>query len=869
MSNIYGYGINGYPSYPSGSGGTAVNAGEGLQSISNADGSITLSASDPYITFYYDSNIPNSRALLSGQNVTIVTGATGITINAQVSGSGATSSGTYITGVTEASLPNSYVATQGNGITLTLAGGAATFGVASTITGATLLTYATGNTIFPNSKIIKAGNNISLTVDATSISINDTFSPTSSGTVTSVGLAAPNFFTVSGSPITGSGTLSFALNSAPQSTLLIAPSSGAGVPYFRGLTYADLPIAAGTNVTLTSNASNGLTIGFIDTDNFVSSVSVGNIGTIITTSVANASSTPAITFTIAPEASASFWRGPFSGISGTPFFGPIVGTDINSIFVPSSNITFTPSGTSINVALVGVGSSNTNGTVTSVALGMPNIFTVTGSPITSSGTLNVSLANQTSGSGVFAAPYTGSSAAPAFRGLVGQDISSIFTTGSNVVITPSGTSINVSLTGVGSSNTNGTVTSVGLSAPSFLAVSGSPVTTSGTLGLALVSQPCSTLLIAPTAGGLPTFRNLLAADLPITAGSNISLAVNATGGLAISSVASGGGGGTVTSVGVSVPSILSVSGSPVTNSGTIAISLANQPSGAGAFMAPVNGSPAIPSFRPIQGQDISPIFLQGNNVTITTSGSSITIAAAGSSNTNGTVTSVGLSTPNIFTVSGSPVINAGTLAFTLNSAPQNTFLAAPSAANGVPYFRGIVGPDLPLTAGPNITLTLNSTGGISISSIASGSGGGSVTSVALGNLSPLFTASVANPTTSASATFTAVSQASGAGFYGAPISGAAAAPSFRIIQGQDISSIFTTGSNVVITTPGSSINIALTGVGSSNTNGTVTSVVLSTPSFLTVSSSPITTSGPLSQVSPFSPSTHILPIAQLDRATPF
>lgn len=62
--------------------------------------------------------------------------------------------------------------------------------------------------------------------------------------------------------------------------------------------------------------------------------------------------------------------------------------------------------------------------VTSVALTMPGIFTLSGSPITSSGTLAVSLATQTANT-VWAGPTTGSAATPAFRALVAGDIPTI------------------------------------------------------------------------------------------------------------------------------------------------------------------------------------------------------------------------------------------------------------------------------------------------------------------------------------------------------------------------------------------------------------------------------------------------------------
>lgn len=61
------------------------------------------------------------------------------------------------------------------------------------------------------------------------------------------------------------------------------------------------------------------------------------------------------------------------------------------------------------------------GSVTSVALSMPAEFSVSGSPVTSSGTLTVSKANQ-SANQVFAGPTSGGATTPAFRALVADDI---------------------------------------------------------------------------------------------------------------------------------------------------------------------------------------------------------------------------------------------------------------------------------------------------------------------------------------------------------------------------------------------------------------------------------------------------------------
>jgi hypothetical protein len=74
-------------------------------------------------------------------------------------------------------------------------------------------------------------------------------------------------------------------------------------------------------------------------------------------------------------------------------------------------------------ATPGAGGSG-GGSVTSVGLSMPAEFSVAGSPVTGSGTLAATKANQ-SANQVYAGPTTGSAAAPAFRALVAADIPAV------------------------------------------------------------------------------------------------------------------------------------------------------------------------------------------------------------------------------------------------------------------------------------------------------------------------------------------------------------------------------------------------------------------------------------------------------------
>ena len=82
---------------------------------------------------------------------------------------------------------------------------------------------------------IAAGTGISVTPGAGTISIANTG-------VTSVALSLPSFITVSGSPVTTTGTLTGTLATQTTNTVFIAPNGSTGAPTFRTLAYADLPL---------------------------------------------------------------------------------------------------------------------------------------------------------------------------------------------------------------------------------------------------------------------------------------------------------------------------------------------------------------------------------------------------------------------------------------------------------------------------------------------------------------------------------------------------------------------------------------------------------------------------------------------------
>jgi hypothetical protein len=126
----------------------------------------------------------------------------------------------------------------------------------------------------------------------------------------------------------------------------------------------------------------------------------------LTLNVVNQTSTPVISLTGTRNIAASNVT---SGVFGTARVGS--GSASASTFLRGDG----------TWAATGAGT----GTVTSVALALPtNIFDVSGSPVTASGTLTAVLDTQAANT-IFSGPTTGSAAAPTFRGLVLADVPAI------------------------------------------------------------------------------------------------------------------------------------------------------------------------------------------------------------------------------------------------------------------------------------------------------------------------------------------------------------------------------------------------------------------------------------------------------------
>lgn len=359
-----------------------------------------------------------------------------------------------------------------------------------------------------------------------------------------------------------------------------------------------------------------------------------------------------------------------------------------------------------------------SGTVTSVALSMPAIFSVSGSPVTTTGTLTATLATQTAGK-IFAAPPT-TTGTPTFQTIVAEHLNPTYSNGQ--VLTTNGAGV-VSWTTVGGS---GTVTSVGLSLPSEITVTGSPVTGAGTLTGTWTNQTAGKIFAAPpTSTGTPTFLQIQAEHLNATYTNTYILQTNGTGVLSWVVKPTG----TVTSVGLTMPSEFQIANSPVTSSGTIAVTWgASVP--AGRILAAPPTAIGAPSLIQIQAEHLNATYT--NTYILQTNGTGVLSWVA---KPTGTVTSVGLSLPSELTVTNSPVTTTGTLTGTWATQTAGKIFAAPPTSTGTPTFLQVQAEHLSGTFSNGQYLTTNGSGVLSWATVSSSSPGGSNTNIQFNNSS--------------------------------------------------------------------------------------------------------------------------------------
>ncbi len=177
---------------------------------------------------------------------------------------------------------------------------------------------------------------------------------------------------------------------------------------------------------------------------------------------------------------------------------------------------------------------------------------------------------------------TGSSAAPSAITL-GAGLSFSGTT-----LVASGGSGTVTSIVAGTGLSGGTITTTGTIAIAALGVDTAQLAAAGVTYAKIQNVAAHALLGNPT--GSP------ASPSEITLGAGLSFSGTTLVG--------SGGTGTVTSVAMTVPSIMAISGSPITTSGTLAITLQTETANL-FFAGPTTGSAAVPTFRALVQADIT------------------------------------------------------------------------------------------------------------------------------------------------------------------------------------------------------------------------------------------------------------------------
>ena len=488
------------------------------------------------------------------------------------------------------------------------------------------------------------------------------------GTVTSVGISVANGISVSGSPITSSGSITLGLgaitptsvaasgavsgsnlsgsNTGDQTISLTSDVTGSGIGSFAAT------IAAGAVTNAKLDSMTGPTVkGRSSGSGAPSDLSMATLNGMLPNMVGDTGS----------GGTAGLVPAPASGDAAAKKFltaGALwTAPDLNDL-TPSQ------SGNSGKVL-------STNGSTTSwVAAGVGSVTSVS---VVSSGGVSGSVASSTTTPAI--SLTLGAITPSSVNSVVvsGTSTSTLAVTGTSS-ISNANTGDQTTITGNAGTAT-ALQTARAINGVNFDGTAAITVTAAG-------STLSDTVTIAKGGTGQITAQAAINALLPSQAGaSGKNLQSDGTN---VSFVADAGG--TVTSVAATAGTGISVSGSPITTSGTLTIT---------------NTAP-----------DQTVAIAAGTGISVSGTYPSFTVTNS-SPSSGGTVTSVAATVPSVFSISGSPITGAGTLAMTYSG----TALPVLNGGTGVTTSTGTT--NVVLSASPTITTPTLTLAGVGIATSAS------------------------------------------------------------------------------------------------------------------------------------------------------